>query len=511
MGAYNKYEGDHCCESHFLLEEVLREDWSFRGFTISDFIYGIRDTAKAIEAGMDVEMPMPVKYQKNLLKAVRSGKVSEKFIDRSVKRILETQLNFEHARDPNIYNEKMVASEEHTALAEEVALKSMVLIKNQDNLLPLESDTIEKVLLVGRLAGEKNTGDHGSSQVFPPYVVTPLEGFRNYFGEDAEVLHCREDEIEKAKELAAQADLVVIFAGYDYRDEGEFVVPQETEGEHPLVTGTKNQGMFLKSLLIKLMLRNLADSYTSDDGEPVGGDRQDLGLNQEQVKMIQEVGGINSNTVVSLISGSMIMTSEWEGQVPAVFYSWYSGMEGGNALPKLIFGDETPGGKLPFTVPEDESHLPYFSSTDDEITYDLYHGYTLLDKSGHKSAYPFGFGLSYTTFAISDIQVRQQNQIHVIFTIENTGSRDGSEVVQVYAGMADSEVERPVKLLKGFQKVSLTAGASDQVELRIDLKDLRYFSNEERQWIFESGKYQFYIGTSAADSDLEKFEIHLKM
>ena len=166
----------------------------------------------------------------------------------------------------------------------------------------------------------------------------------------------------------------------------------------------------------------------SDNGSPVGGDRKSLSLKPEQARLIQEVGGINPNTVVCLVCGSMIMIDAWAEQVPAVLYSWYAGMEGGNALPRILFGDVNPSGKLPFTIPTDVSHLPYFSSSDKEITYDLYHGYTLLDKNRQPPAYPFGFGLSYTTFQYNDVSVEQNGEtLEVSVRVTNTGDGMGKK------------------------------------------------------------------------------------
>ena len=202
----------------------------------------------------------------------------------------------------------------------------------------------------------------------------------------------------------------------------------------------------------------------------LGGDRQSLSLKPAQIELIKSIGRINPNTVVALVCGGMIMTREWEDHVPAILYSWYAGMEGGSALARVLFGDVNPSGKLPFSIPRDESHLPYFSSTDSEITYDLYHGYTLLEKNGHEAAYPFGFGLSYTTFEYGEPQVRRVgDRVEVSVELRNTGVMAGEEVVQVYVGMKASVVDRPKKLLKGFEKVYLGPGGSKVVSIPVDI------------------------------------------
>jgi beta-glucosidase len=205
------------------------------------------------------------------------------------------------------------------------------------------------------------------------------------------------------------------------------------------------------------------------------------------------------------VCGSMVMIEDWAEKVPAVLYSWYAGMEGGTALARILFGDVNPSGKLPFTIPTSVDQLPYFSSTDQEITYDLYHGYTLLDKKGLKPAYPFGFGLSYTTYTYSDLQVENKDQsLEVKVKVSNTGSRDGEEIVQVYVGMDNPRVERQKKLLKGFEKVAIPAGATAEVTISIPLDELRYYDMQEKKWCLEAGTYRVMVGPSSDDGVLLK-------
>ena len=504
MGAYNLYEGDQCCESHFLLTEILRDDWGFEGFTISDFVAGVRHTKKAIEAGLDVEMPMPIHYQRNLLKAVEEGNVAEETVNKAVLSVLRTLLVFENTPDQMTYSPELVASEEHTKLALEVAEKSMVLIKN-DDVLPF-SKNVKRILVAGELGAKENTGDAGSSKIDAPYVVTPLEGLRNYFGESVEIVFCDESELEKAATEAAKADCVIIVVGNDQHDEGEYI-SAPTESEHDfsfgaaMAIGYENMGK---------TLTNVEMISFGDDGGKVGGDRENLSLKPDQISLIKHIGGINANTVVALVGGGMIMTKEWDDGVPAILYSWYSGMEGGNALSRILFGDVNPSGKLPFTIPEDQSHLPYFSSIDKDIQYDLYHGYSYLDKHEHRPAYPFGFGLSYTTWEYGEPQVvKQDDHVKVTVTLKNMGNVPGAEVVQVYVGIKQSVVERQKKLLKGFEKVYLEPGQLTSVEVSIDLHELCYFSNEQRKWIFEPGTYCFYVGSSSDERDLQVKELDL--
>ncbi len=506
MGAYNLFNDDQCCESHTLLTEILRDDWGFEGFTISDFLAGVRHTQKAIEAGLDIEMPMPIHYQRNLLKAVEEGRVAEETVDTAVLRVLRTLLVFENSPEKMHYSMDLVASKEHSELAREVAEKSMVLIKNAGAVLPFPK-TVKRILLAGELGNRANTGDAGSSKIDAPYVVTLLEGLRNYFGADAEIVFCDEGDLDKAASEASKADCVIIAVGNDMHDEGEYISgPSENEGEFSfgkaISMGYDNLG--------RPMTDFETPFFESEDGTSLGGDRKNLSLKAAQIEMIQRIGGINPNTVVTLIGGGMIMTKEWDDVVPAILYSWYSGMEGGNALPRVLFGDVNPSGKLPFSIPQDQSHLPYFSNTDKEISYDLYHGYSYLDKKGYTPAYPFGFGLSYTTWAYGEARLDpQDSRVMVTVDLKNTGDIAGAEVVQVYVGMKQSTVDRQKKLLKGFAKVYLEPGQSTTVSIPVDLDELRYFSNTQRQWVFEPGTYVFYVGPSADEAALQVKELAL--
>lgn len=503
MGAYNLYDGDHACESKKLLTDILRDDWGFEGFTISDFLFGVRDTKKALEVGLDVEMPMPVHYQDVLLKAVQDGRIAESVVDTAVLRLLKTQLVFENVPDPMTYSEDLVAHPDHILLAREAAEQSMVLIKNKSNVLPFNKN-VKRVLVLGKLAAKENTGDFGSSRIYSPYVTTPLEGIKAYLGNSVEVIHLDEDQAEEAKRVASDVDCVIIVVGNDHNDEGEYVVPDNIDQMVGVIQqGYKQQGMPIKGWLMPKVLRLIARQTTGNaDTTNVGGDRANLSLKQESADLIKAVAGLNPNTVVSLVCGSMIMIDDWADTISAVMYSWYSGMEGGAALANVLFGKVNPSGRLPFSIPADVAHLPYFSSTDKMITYDLYHGYTLLDKNGHKPQYPFGFGLSYTTFAYSDLQVvDQEDVLEVTVTVKNTGERAGSEVVQVYVGIEDSQVDRQLKLLKGFEKVWLEAGETGTVTIEIKKDELRYYATEPAQWVLEPGVYQIRVAKHAGDGE----------
>ncbi len=503
MGAYNLFRGDQACESCQLLTEILREDWGFEGFTISDFIFGVRDGKKAIQAGLDIEMPLPVQYNQKLLDQVAAGEVAESTIDQAVLRVLCTQLVFQNTPDPITYSKDLVTHPNHIALAQEAAEKSMVLIKNERQVLPFRKD-VKRVLVLGKLADQENTGDHGSSRVYPPYVITPLQGLKKYLGDQVEVLQRDESQLAEAQQLAKEVDCVIVIAGNDYNDEGEYTSPSSLdEMFDPIINGYQQMRKPLKAALVKLIKKLGITTFQIQEGMAPGGDRPNLSLKAEQIQLIEAVADVNPNTVVCLVGGSMIMLDDWAEKIPAVLYSWYAGMQGGTALARILFGDVNPSGKLPFSIPTSVEHLPYFSSSDKEITYDLFHGYTLLDKNGHQPAYPFGFGLSYTHFEYSDLTVsRKDDRLEVSITVSNSGERNGAEVVQVYVGKPDSKVERQNKLLKGFEKAFIPAGESARVSIPVLLDDLRYYDVETQQWVLEDGDYLVKVGGGSEERGL---------
>ena len=510
MGAYNLVNGDQACESQTLLTDILRDEWGFEGFTISDFLYGVRNTHKALSAGLDIEMPMPIHYNQRLLQAVKRGHIPLEQVERAVLRVLRTLLVFENCPDPQSYPPEVVAAPEHIALACEAAEKSMVLIKNDGNILPFSRE-VKRILLLGRLAAQENTGDHGSSRIFAPYVVTPLAGLQAYFGDAVEIIYLQENQVEQARELASQVDCVVIIAGNDFNDEGEFISPGGMdEMLAPILAGYRNQGMPFKALLLQLLIRFAPHLVSGESSQGAGGDRSSLSLKPEQAALIRAVGGINPNTVVSLVCGSMILLDDWAEKVPAVLYSWYAGMEGGHALARLLFGEVNPSGKLPFSIPTHPQHLPYFSNRDGSITYDLYHGYSKLEKDGHAPAYPFGFGLSYTRFEFINLSVEDAGDtLQVRVQIHNCGQRDGEEVAQVYVGMQNSQGERPAKLLKGFEKVSIRAGEIVTVTIAVRKAELRYYHVEEKRWVLEPGIYRILVGPHSGAEALLEAQIRL--
>ncbi|MBH1939328.1 glycoside hydrolase family 3 C-terminal domain-containing protein [Mobilitalea sibirica] len=475
MSSYNLYHGTHCGHHDYLLNEVLKKEWDFDGFVMSDFYWGVKDTVEAANGGQDMEMAHTVFFGDKLVQAVKDGKVSEEKIDESALRIIRTLLAFTSQQDTQC-NSSVLASKEHIALALESARKGITLLKNEKQILPLDKKKVKKILVLGALGEAEPIGDHGSSWVRPPYVISPVQGL-SMAAPDTEVIFDKGEDLDRAKALAKEADAVVFVVGYDYNDEGEFVSAEEAEG------------------------------YTGS----MGGDRKySLGLHQNEIELIKSVGPVNDCSTAVLIGGNTIMITEWMDSVGAIIMAYYPGMEGGRALGEIIFGDISPSGKLPYVLPYQESDLPQVDWETTKQHYDYYHGYAKLEKEGVKPLLPYGFGLSYTTFEVSDATFKAEgNQVYASCKLKNTGNREGAEVVQMYVGFSKSSIDRPVKLLRGFTRVNLVPGEEMIVTLSCPTEKLCYYNEETNQMELEAMEYEVYIGTSSDNKDLIKGSVKL--
>lgn len=471
MSSYNRVRGVWCGHQNYLLNRILKKEWGFKGFVMSDFIWGVRDTVEAANGGQCIEMYATQYFGSRLVNAVKDSKVAESTIDDAVKRILREKIRFSFIGDKTLYSKEKMGCKEHAELAREVSEKSTVLLKNE-HLLPLDKKKIKTLAVVGKLAVQPNTGDlKGSSAVFPPYTVTPLEGIKNALGSDVEIRYADGRIPHQAQEFAKGADAVLVVAGLTSSDEGEFI----------------------------------------ESGNNIGGDRKDLSLHSEDIQLIEAVAEANSNVIVCLQGGSTILVEPWKDIVKAILVQWYPGMEGGTALANILFGEVNPSAKLPVTVPATPQQLPYYDMYATNIVYDYYHGYFLADRNNYAVSYPFGFGLSYTTYAYSNAKVSKTGDtITVSADVKNTGSRAGEEVVQLYIGYKDSQVERHVKDLKGFAKVHLEPGESKTVSIEINKQDLAYYCEECGKWTVEDISYTAMIGASSACKDLLEADFNLK-
>ncbi len=464
MGAYNKVNGTYCCESKELLTDILRNKWGFEGFTLSDFFYGIYDAVRSVKAGMDMEMPYYFRYAVLNYK-LKKGELTEADINLSAGRIIKALIKT--LPDYNKQPKSVVLSKEHTDLARKVAGKGTVLLKNKNRTLPVESG--KKIAVVGRYANKVNVGDHGSSNVYSPYAVTAYEGIRKRFGDENVTVYNGCD-VQKATETVKNADYIIVCVGSDWLQEGEFLV-------------------------------NLGNVKKKPKGS--GGDRADLRIPPEDVELIKALSKTGKKLVVNIMGGSAYVIKEWTDLADSILFSFYSGLEGGNALADVISGDVNPGGKLPFTIACNDTDYPAFLHIADkerEIDYGYYHGYTLFDKKNVEPQYPFGFGLSYTDFEISDcVAAKQNGKISVSVTVKNTGKVSGDEVVQVYVSSRNTAEDRPVKLLKGFKRVSAAAGEKVNAEIEIPFDEIRFYDPEKGDWKMDE-KYAVLVGTDSKNA-----------
>ena len=470
MSAYNKFRGEYCSHNKYLLRDILKKEWEFEGFVHSDWLRGVHKTLGGIQGGLDVEMPRPKYYSKGLIRRVENKQIPIDLIDDAVRRIIRTVLMFTTKEDPQKYESNLIACKEHIHLARKVAEKSMVLLKNESKILPLSLERTETLAIIGSLADLKNTGDHGSSNVDQQNIITPLQGFKNQIGSQVKILYNNGKNLDSAQKIAQNADAVVITVGYTYKDEGEY---------------------------FESFLRG-------------GGDRINLSLKSKDIELIKSISNVNQNCIVVMIGGSAIIMEEWKEDVPAILMAWYSGMEGGNALADIIFGKVNPSGKLPFSIPSDPTHLPFFDADVDEIEYGYYHGYTLLDKKNIQPAFPFGFGLSYTDFKYENLNVSlSDDSIIATLDVTNIGDMKGEEVIQLYVGFENSKIDRPKKLLKGFKKIELKPQESRKVTLEVNKNKLSYYNPEKKQWEIEKIKYTILAGPSSNVNTLLTSEIVL--
>ncbi len=455
MSAYNSVNGQFCGENITLLRRILKEEWGFDGFVLSDFVFGTHpDSARN---GLDIEMPFPVEFA-SLLDQVESGALPEEVVDESVTRMVRKKLEYRLDEPPSV-DESVIESDEHLSIARAALAEGAVLLKNVDSALPIDRDSLTRIAVVGALADEVNIGDTGSSSVRPSFVVTPIEGIRDALGESVAIEHIDTDmlDAEDLRSIAA-ADAVVVVTGLTEEDEGEAIIG--------------------------------------------AGDRVDLDLPQEREQLIVDAASVNDRVIVVLEGGGAITMQDWLADPEAVLMVWYPGQMGGHAIADLLFGDRSPSGKLPFTVPKSLDQLPPFDNVSLEVEYGYFHGYRYLDRRGFTPEFPFGFGLSYTSFALSDLRVsRSQASAGETVTfsvdVENTGPVVGGEVVQLYVSYPDSEVERAERELKGFAKVELEPGERRTVSIDIPIDNLAYYDSDRAEWVIEALDYVVHGGTSS--------------
>ena len=447
MSAYNSVNGEWCGENERLLTGILRDEWGFDGFVISDWIFGLRDAVKSVKAGLDVEMPYRMIRAPRLRPALDAGELSWADVDACVVRLIATLLRFapivsQPAPDPSV-----VACAEHRALSRQAAAQSIVLLRNEPvdgaPVLPIDPAAGPTIAVLGRLADVINLGDHGSSDVWALECTTALQGLRAAapgatFTDDP-----------------AGADVAIVVVGTTAADEGEFI--GETGAElgalFPAADEPEVAARF-EAEIAALPPPVVPEGVEGTKGFGIGGDRSSLRLAPDDVDLIRTVAAANPRTVVVLQGGSAFVIEEWVGDVAAVVMAWYGGSEAGHGLADVLFGAVAPSGRLPFSVPTDESHLPPFDRDATHAVYDRWHGWWHLQREGHQPAFAFGFGLSYTTFALEGVGRAGDT---ITGQVTNTGDRAAADVVHVYAE----------DRLVGFARVEVDARASTVFEIAV--------------------------------------------
>ena len=466
-----------------LMEGVLRGQWGFAGVTVSDFVWGLRDAALSLHAGLDVEEPFRQQRAQHLPADLEEGRAAWEEVDRAARRILRTQLHHYATRAEDEPSPDVVFGTEHRALAREAAARGMVLLKNdpveEAPLLPLRREALASLAVIGRLADLPNTGDHGSSDVRAPEVITPLRGLTEALPH-VRVVHAAEDDPADAAAAAAQADTAVVVVGYTAEDEGEYV-GGDVMSDPALLglfppSGDDPVGQRFASFLEDPGRAEV----NAVGGAGAGGDRASLRLRPVDADIIRAVAAANPRTVVVIVSAGAVITEEWRDAVPAVLLSWYSGCEGGRALADVLLGDVDASGRLPYSIPVSEEHLPFFDRNATAITYDKWFGQRLLDRAGHGAAFPLGHGLSYTAFTLTDLTLGalDGDTFTATVTVANTGSRAGRHVVQLYGRPIDAGEDFPGRVLLGFATVGLDAGATARVTVPASTRPLQRWTAE---------------------------------
>lgn len=457
MCAYNAINDTFCSENKLLLTDILREKWGYRGFVVTDW-GAVKDRVKGIQAGLDLEMPGGGGTQDSLIvEAVRNGTLPEAELDKAVRNMLQFVADYQDQRKPDT----KIDREAHTVLSGELAEKCAVLLKNEGHILPLKE---EKTAFIGEFAAKPRYQGAGSSHINVPHPVSALEaaGDRVSYAQGYDI-H-REDNAEalltEAVELSKTVRTVVIFAG-------------------------------------------LPDSYESE-----GGDRDTLAMPENQNKLIEAVAAVNPNTVVVLHGGSA-MELPWLDKVKAVLYMALGGESVGTAAVKLLYGEVNPSGKLSETWPRKLSDNPSFLNFPGEdgkpiYAEGIYIGYRYYDKKQMEVLFPFGYGLSYTRFAYSDLKLSKSEMLdtdHLTVTckVKNVGGVAGAEAVQLYVRDEESAVRRPVRELKGFDKVFLNPGEEKEVSFTLDKRSFAYYETKIHDWFVESGCFFVEIGASSRD------------
>ena len=495
MGSYNLFENVHACHNDRLLNKILKEEWGFDGVVVSDW-GGTHNTEEAITNGLDLEFGtgtdgLASKYGTSYdayhlagpyLERLRDGRASEDVLNDKVRRVLRLILRTAMNQNKPTGN---LCSPEHYEAARTIAGEGIVLLKNEDNVLPLNLEKTSKILVVGENAIKKMTVGGGSSSLKAKYECTPIVGLREAVGSQAEIVYQRGyvgDLLRTYNDVDTGIDLT------DPRSEEQLIadaVAEAADADVILFFGGLNKAKY-------------------QDAE--GRDRESMALPYAQDKVIEALAAVNKNIVVVIVSGNAV-EMPWIDNVKGVVESWYLGTQAGHAIADVLLGKVNPSGKLPFTFPiqlkDNSAHALdayHVDSLQVEYKEGIFVGYRWAEKENIKPLFAFGHGLSYTTFEYGKASVRKSgNGVKVTVEVTNTGAREGKEVVQLYVGDDESSLVRPVKELKGFKKLALTPGQTEKVTFDVTKDMLRFYDPEKKDWVFEPGAFTFHVGAASDD------------
>jgi beta-glucosidase len=491
MGSYNKVNGQYSTHHQYLINQVLKHEFGFEGIVISDWS-AVKDTREALLYGTDIEMGTDILQLPNpdydafyladsALAMIKRGEVDEKVVDEKVRRILGVMFktNMFGTRSPGRLN-----AIEHQQTALKVAEEGIVLLKNE-NLLPIKPGQFKTILVVGNNAVYKQALGGGSSQIKALYEITALEGIKKYAGPATKVLFAE-----------------------GYIPTSDLSFDRKLADEAVLAAGKADAVIFVGG-----WIHNYDQTVwdgTAFDME--GKDKTNLKLIYGQEELINRIAKANPTTAVVLMGGSNVEMKNWMDNVPAILQAWYPGMEGGNALAKIIFGESNPSGKLTVTFANTHREYPShavgeFPGKDLRVNYTegIYVGYRYFDKQNLKPVFPFGYGLSYTSFGFSNLKLtKQSGEVVVECTLTNTGKMAGAEVAQLYMAPLNPKIDRPVKELKGFEKVFLKPGESASIKLVLENEAFGYFDEKSHQWKTDTGTYEIQMGNSSRNILLKK-------
>ena len=496
MAAYNKFRGEFCAENNYLVRKILRNEWGFDGVYVTDW-GAAHSTVPSMEAGLDVEMGTLIDkyedwyYANPLIEAVKSGKVPMSLVDEKVGDVLRVMIKTNVLDPKKRFGPGSMNTKEHQQATYDAAAEAIVLLKNQNNLLPLDFSSIKSLAVIGDNATRKHSNGGLSSEIKAVYEVTPLEALRAKWGDKVDI------------RFAQGSEKLSTFVEGRNNGQSSGTFSSKTQDSDALL---KEAVEVARTSDVALLVCGLNHDYDTESF-----DRLNMDIPYGQVKLIQEVVKANPRTIVVMIAGSPLNMAAVDICSPAIVWAWFNGMEGGNALVDVLSGKVNPSGKMPFTTPvsldQSPAHaLGNFPGRDLKVNYeeDILVGYRWFDTKGLPVVYPFGYGLSYTTFDYSNLNTDketydQADTIQATFTLTNTGDREGAEVAQLYVSDPVCSVMRPVKELKGFKKVFLKPGESRRITLDIPVSSLAFYSEAQSQFVVEPGEFILQLGASASD------------